>query len=200
MRYKGKVYESDEKFGEPTEVTLNENDYTWHGLVNSPIQTPESTYYTDGLFSFKQLPNTDITFVMLWEQPDRTIQSNIFYYENKTKKVSHPVTITPDQDHRTFFPKVNTASSNGPYVTLDLFRCWGCDGGGYPQTLVLNGKTGVSKNIGQVVEFKWGKNGNYTYKEYVGIPCPTPTGNPGEYQQQECPVDPTTLPLKTGQI
>lgn len=206
LRYKGKIYGQDQQYT-PEEIKLaNENQYTWYGLLDIPVNTAGF----DEVFSFKILPNNrDFVFVVRYDvptAPDKFKQEIKAYYYNTSESVDKLTLlfsgVSPDLQNQNAYnyAKIDQISSSGKYVSFQMFGCWNC-GGHQPEQMVYNLETKASKNIGKVSYFKWTTNGNYEYKEYIGIPCPTPEGaKEGEYMEAECPKDPSTLPLKTGQI
>lgn len=201
LQYKGKIYEARTML-EPQQISLP--NVTWYGLVN----TPATATGFDEVFDIAQVPNKQsFIFTIRWDtslgnnQNKQTITVYLYDPAKQGAKVETLLTINPDLNVNTYqFPHGIEISSDGKYAAFDMNPCWNC-GGGYPQTMVMNLKTKTTKNIGQASYFAWKDNGKYEYKDYIAQPCPTPTGIvSGEYIIGECPKDPQTLPIKSGQI
>lgn len=204
LQYHGKFYDVDDSIYSPTPLTIsNLNSYPWKGLVDRPES--KDAYYIDEIFSFKSLPNKlGFVFVMRWEteQKNTPTASNpssgaiipnykVFYYDAIKNKLFNSLTFEPNSSQYSV-PKIDKISSEGKFISFNMFGCWNC-GGHKPETLLLNLETNISKRIGKIENFTWGENGNYTYKEYKVIDCAEP--GPGQ-----CNEDPTKLPLLRGQF
>lgn len=201
-----KVYSYDESF-EPQELTnIDLAKYKWTNLIEEGINDSagsKSILISDRLFSFKKVPGaTSFVFVVEWDRSAEQNQGSwspyeagreLFYYDrgNGVGKLNKIATFTNDKAKMTY-PKIDTFSQDSRYVSLELFGCWNC-GGHQPETLLLDLKTLKTKNIGKVVQFSWGQNGAYQYKDYVVVACKEP-------QPGECTQDQNTLPVKTGQF
>lgn len=190
---------------EPLELSSEIGDSgNWTELIVEPIKNPTnaaSILIADSLFSFKQIPNTrKFLFVSDMSRnigpvggpwvPDQ-MEKALYLYDpdsgTKLKKIQ-----VFDKSFKYSFPKLDQFSSEGRYVELKLFGCWGC-GGHMPETYLLDLQTLMAKNIGKVSYFEWQDGGNYGYKDYIVIECTEP--GPGD-----CSKDPKDLPMKTGSI
>lgn len=201
-----KVYSYDESF-EPKELTnIDLAKYKWINLIEEGINDSvgsKNILISDRLFSFKKVPDsTSFVFVVEWDRSAGQNQGSwspyeagreLFYYDrsNGLGKLNKIAAFTNDKAKMTY-PKIDTFSQDSRYVSLQLFGCWNC-GGHQPETLLLDLKTLKTKNIGKVVQFSWGQNGGYQYKDYVVVACKEP-------QPGECTQDQNILPVKTGQF
>src|SRR3989344_152871 len=193
---------------EPTEVKeANVPSGSWIELIKEPIDNPTnagSILVSDGLFSFKKVPNTS-NFIFSIELMRSAGQAGggswaltkiervlYLYNKNSSSEKLKKVQVFDKDNFRYSFPKIDEFSSDERYVSIKLFVCWGC-GGHAPETYLLDTQTLKTKNLGRVSYFEWQTNGSYGYKDYIVIECLEPS--PGE-----CSQDPNTLPLKTGSI
>lgn len=202
LQYKGKIYEEDQN-GQPQQATISLPNATWYGLVN----TPEIATGFDEIFSFKTIPNTkNFVFVNRYDVPvsGGKVEQHVNTYYYDQSKPSEKVELlfsaipTDTTNKDASYPIIGSISPDRKYVSFNMFSCWNC-GGHQPETMVVNLQTKAVKRIGETSYFKWNENGNYEYKEYITTPCPTPTGTE-DFMQVNCPVEPSTLPLKTGSI
>lgn len=198
LRYKGKIYNQPTRQSDsPGEINLsNSESYEWYGLVDSPIETPTSKFFSDELFDFKIFPDQQsFLFIMRWDSPQDS-QSKVFqdfktfYYDANNYQLSNPLNTKLSEVRGYNVPKIYKVSDDGKYVAFSMFGCWNC-GGHQPETLLLKLVTNSTKRIGKVLLFSWKDNGNYEYKDYIVKECTELT--PGE-----CSEDPQNLPLKTG--
>ena len=181
LRYRGKIYtEQEEGEVEPATVTVPEANYTWYGLVEAPEGLTENEEF-NRVFSFKQTSGTSFLFVMRWGTDSSQSFSTFNFAGNEVKTLSF------DTSEGYSVPKIAQISTDGNYAAIDLYGCWNC-GGHEPET-------GANENIGRVLNFAWGENGNYTYKEYIAKECEPPAEGP-----VQCSEDPNTLPQKSGNI
>lgn len=206
LRYKGKIYDQDDQYGNPQEIKLNSVDnYQWYGLVDSPIMNTQPTFAKDEFFSFKVFPDKrNFVFVMRWDrlpeersgQPPKITQDfKVFFYDvTKGSKVTDTLSFVWPEDNGYPVPKIDKMSNDNRYVSFDMYGCWNC-GGHQPEKLLLDVTTGISKRIGKVLEFEWQENGKYAYKEYIPKECP-----PGPGIDYGCFEEPNNLPLKQGQF
>ena len=201
------IYSQDDRY-EPHELTgLNPNDYKWITLVTEAIDNnadDKSILVSDRLFSFKKIPNTDnFLFVVEWMRsgskstagswsPTKFERVLYMYDKNRVGQELKKIMTFNDKSFKYSFPKIESFSPEGRFVSLDLFGCWNC-GGNQPEKLLLDSQSFTTKNIGKVSQFSWTSNGNYEYKDYVVIDCKEP-------QPGECTQDTNTLPLKTGKM
>lgn len=198
------VYSYDEFF-DPREVkNFDVNAHSWTMLIEKGITdfaSSEQISISDRLFGFKKVPGTtNFIFVMDWDRSAKERQNSwnsyeeereLFYYDKSSGVGSlHSIATFTRNGNAMTYPKIETFSQDSRYVSLLLFGCWNC-GGHQPETFVVDLKTLKFKNIGKVLQFSWGQDGTYQYKDYVVVSCAEP-------QPGECTQDPNTLPLKTG--
>lgn len=200
------VYSQDTSL-DPREVSdMDISKFSWTDLIKEPIKdapNAKSIVVNDRLFSFKKIPNSsNFLFVEEW---DRSAGQNtgswspyqlervVFIYDrSQGKGIVKKVQAFVSKENSFTYPKIDTFSPDGRYVSLTLFGCWEC-GGHQPETLLLNLQTLKTKNIGKVLQFSWGQNGSYSYKDYVVIDCKEP-------QPGVCSQNPDSLQLKMGQL
>jgi len=204
-----KVYMPDVN-SNPLEMNnIDSSKFKWVEILHDQIPQASGSSFlvSDRLFSYKKLPNnSSFLFVTDWERSASQNQNSwlpyqserILYYYDRSQnpaRLSKIETFRAVDSKQYSFPKIDTFSLDGQYVSVLLYGCWNC-GGHKPQTLLINLKTSTSKNIGKVEQFSWGQNGAYEYKDYVVSECPQSTDG----VEKECIQDPSTLPLKSGQL
>ncbi|OGY24621.1 MAG: hypothetical protein A2Y57_01795 [Candidatus Woykebacteria bacterium RBG_13_40_7b] len=192
---------------EPTEVKdANIPSGSWIELIKEPVDNPTnaaSILVSDSLFSFKKVPNTNnfLFAVELMRSAGPTsgpwgptkLETVLYFYDkNSSGKKLKKVQVFDKNNFNYSFPKIDTFSSDGRYVSIKLFGCWGC-GGHVPETYLLDTQTLKTKNIGKLSYFEWKSNGSYGYKDYIVIECT-------EIGYGECSQEPNSLPLKTGSM
>lgn len=196
LRYVGKIFSQQGKGGtDAKEVAIDSvESLNWIGLISAPdnvdpIITPNTGIGND-IFGFKLLPdNKKFIFIMrfkLANKPDQIFHIYLFDEKN-VSEISQFMLPSPDGKYSV--PKLSQISSDGNFVSLNMFGCWNC-GGHEPETLLLNLSTKATKRIGKVSYFAWKENGAYEYKDYKVIPCK-------QESIVECSDDPNNLPLKT---
>jgi hypothetical protein len=200
MNYKDKVYSYDTSGENPPNEPKPESSYpnvTWYGLIDAPLATVETLkkqpHAYDEIFSFAPQRNGNFVFAMRW---DRLIGDNkyatdlpLYYFDTKNQTLEKLASFTAS-DKEYSFPIFNSASPDNKNLAFGMYGCWNC-GGHYPQIRLINIDTKATKNLGQVLEFKWTGNNTYSYKEYREIECKEPQPGP-------CLEDAKNLPLKTG--
>jgi len=204
-----KVYMPDVN-SNPLEMNnIDPSKFRWIDILQDqiPDASGSSVLVSDTLFSFKKQANSNnFLFVIDWER--NTTQNRetwtayqservLYYYDrNQNPAKLNKISSFRLEDSKQYsYPKIDTFSQDGQYVSVLLYGCWGC-GGHKPQTLLVDLKTLITKNIGKVEQFNWGQNGAYEYKDYVVSECPQSTDG----VEKECIQNPSTLPLKTGQL
>lgn len=201
LRYKNKFYDKQGYPEEPISIS-NPNDYSWTGLVKAPAYIDEfiknygESY--DEIFSFKVFPNgKKILFIPRWEAEPVGDQGGwifpVYYYDPANSPPTTKIlsfTLTTGNEY--IVPIIDQISSDGNYVSFDMFVCWNCHGH-HPEKFLYSIGDKKAKRIGKVLDFKWLEKGNYEFKNYIVKECEEP--GPGI-----CNEDPNTLPLLTGQM
>jgi hypothetical protein len=209
LRIINNIYSQDKSL-EPQEITnVEENKYIWTEITKEPIiNFPNSVSISvwDRLFSFRKIPNTK-SFLFVEEYNRDASQKNMggstyqnesvlwFYSRSQTSEKLTKIqsfSRIPIVKGSYTYPKIDTFSQDNRYVSLELFGCWGC-GGHQPETFLFDLQTLKTKNLGKVLQFLWGQNGAFSYKDYIVIDCKEP-------QPGTCNQDPDSLPLKNGQL
>jgi hypothetical protein len=192
LRYRNKIYQEQTADAiEPKIMDLPDAaSMTWTGLINAPKGAAGKGF--DEVFSLKSIPGTeDFLFVTRWmalNTDDKYLEIRpVFYYKAASATVEK-INMATEK-----FPRIKSISEKNNVEFL-IFECWNC-GGHQPSTELVNLKGNYAKNIGRTSYFAWKDGGNYEYKEYVVIPCPTGTETMGE-----CSEKPEDLPLKTGKL
>lgn len=204
MKYRDKVYSynsTNNNINEP-EIDSKYPNITWYGLIDAPQSVTDAADVArenngviyDEVFDFMQLPNNDFAFIMRWDQitGDQTNwEFPIYYFDTAKQYQTKLSSYTWPNNKENPVPMFNSISPDSKNIAFNMYGCWNC-GAGYPEIKLLNVSTKSTKNLGQVLEFKWTENNTYSYKEYKEIECKEP-GGPGP-----CLEDSKNLPLKTG--
>src|SRR3989344_3931950 len=176
------VYNEDDGFDPVGIPNIDPGKYQWTALVSNSLQNPKvypDASVSDSLFSYQVSPTKDnILFVMDWNRsytewgpnfgtPHLLPDSGYKIYLYSLTDPNKGLQIIPPMIFGNYaIPKIEAFDDSGRYAVIDLFRCWGC-GEHVPYRMLLDTKTLQSKNIGEVIEFKWRDNGAYEYKEVV---------------------------------
>ena len=199
------VYSQDDKSYDPQEIiSLDVTKYSWVDILKEPIKDSTgsiSILVSDRLFSFKRVPNSNNFLFVIELSRSASVSTNgpwspyqggrdLYLYDRNLGKgeLKKIISFTNSTTKYTY-PKINSFSPDGRYVSIQLFGCWNC-GGHVPETFLVDLQTFKSQNIGKTSFFSWRRDGNYEYKDYIVIECKEP-------QPGECSQDPSTLPLKT---
>lgn len=185
---------------------VEEDSPQWVDILQVPVldyKDSTSIHIDDYILSFKQVPNSshfifsvDFTRVFSVEEVPTSwnpYESHrvLYIYDIETRKLAEIADFDWINNEYSY-PKINEFSPDSKYAQISLFGCVAC-GGHYPELLLVNLQNLQTKNIGKVLNFEWGSNGSYTYKDYIVSDC-TELG-PGP-----CNIDPDTLPLKSGRF
>jgi hypothetical protein len=194
LRYKNLMYEEETQPSDLQGRPVSDlTTFTWKPLVPAP--TGIDTNYGDSIFSFKVHPQrNDFAFVMFWHMSaDKDFSQFAMpaYHYNVTSMKLTKINLDYSKNK---YPKIEAMSPDGKYLAFIMFSCWGCEPG-VPTIQVVDIEKNTVKDIGLTSYFALKNNGEYEYKEYVRIDCPSPTEDP-----TVCSKDKDTLPLKIGKI
>lgn len=188
--------QDDRKSYTPIEIkNIDSSKFVWNEMINKIVEDSsdsQNIYIADRIFSFKKIPGSNkLLLVLDWARSNNSLNQSeriLYLYDPSNQNLKKIERFTSDGKNYSY-PKIGEFSPNNKFVSIYLFGCWNC-GGHQPETLLLDLTNFKTKNIGKVLEFKWGENGNYNYKDYIVIECKEP-------QPGECTKNSAELPLRT---
>lgn len=195
LRYQGMVYAPQVGF-ELSPANLPDADYfPWKPIFDAPADVGG----LNEVYSFMTTADTtSAVIVMRWGSNSVGDGTRYAVYVYNELDAQNPVRmvhtfVEENLGDESTIPKASGISPDGRYITLGLFPCSDCTGR-IPDTMVIDTKKGLVKNVGPISLIEWMGNGQFQYKEYREVECPDKTVS------AKCAIDPKFLPFRSGSL